>query len=85
MTTKTKNSMGPMMAKRAAAAAVVNEERVRRGAGEFTTVTIRMSRDNWMTLKTFAMHEGETMQTVIMNGLNLALAAKGLKPMKEQK
>jgi hypothetical protein len=58
-----------------------NQDRVRRGQGDTVAITVRLSKDQWMKLRQFAMSEGETLQTVAMNGFNRELAAKGMPPL----
>jgi hypothetical protein len=67
--------------KAAVAEPVASAERVRRGQGDQVAITVRMSKDNWMKLRQFAMSEGETLQTIAMNGFNRELAAKGMPPL----
>lgn len=52
-------------------------ERVRRGQGETVAITIRLPREQWIELRNFAMHQGETLQTIAMNGFNRELMAHG--------
>lgn len=86
MTTKTtktekRGGLAAFSSKRAAAEPVTNTERIRRGSGDSVAITVRMSKDNWMKMRQFAMHEGETLQTIAMNAFNRELAAKGLPPL----
>jgi len=59
------------------------KKRVRRGQGETVAITVRLSKDAWMQLRQFAMVEGETLQTLAIEGLNLRLKAGGRPPIHE--
>jgi hypothetical protein len=71
------------MKKRTKASADIaqNENRIRRGSGETVALTVRLPKADWMTLKQLAMAEGETLQTIALNGFNRELAAKGYPPL----
>jgi len=58
-----------------------NENRIRRGSGETVALTVRLPKADWMSLRQFAMAEGETLQTVAVNGFNRELVAKGYPPL----
>lgn len=82
MTTKTKKGgLAAFSQKTTKAEVAVNQDRVRRGQGDTVAITVRLSKDQWMKLRQFAMSEGETLQTVAMNGFNRELAAKGMPPL----
>ena len=65
----------------AVAEPVPNPERRRRGSGEMVQITVRVNKANWMKLRQFAMMEGETLQTMAVDGFNRVLATKGLPPL----
>ena len=58
-----------------------DENRIRRGKGETVALTVRLPKADWMTLRQFAMSEGETLQTIAVNGFNRELIAKGHPPL----
>jgi hypothetical protein len=58
-----------------------NENRIRRGKGDTVAITVRLPKADWISLKKFAMDEGETLQTVAENGFNRELVAKGYPPL----
>lgn len=58
-----------------------NESRVRRGIGETVALTVRLPKADWMHLRQVAMLEGETLQTLAVNGFNRELIAKGHRPL----
>ncbi len=58
-----------------------DENRIRRGKGDEVAITVRLPKVDWMALKQFAMLEGETLQTVAVNGFNRELIAKGYPPL----
>ena len=58
-----------------------DENRIRRGKGDEVAITVRLPKTDWMALKQFAMLEGETLQTVAVNGFNRELIAKGYPPL----
>ncbi len=58
-----------------------NEDRIRRGQGETVALTVRLHKADWMTLRQFAMTQGETLQTIAVNGFNRELVAKGHPPL----
>jgi hypothetical protein len=58
-----------------------NENRIRRGSGETVALTVRLPKADWMSLRRFAMAEGETLQTIALNGFNRELLAKGYPPL----
>lgn len=58
-----------------------NEDRIRRGQGETVALTVRLPKADWMSLKQFAMIEGETLQTIAVNAFNRELVAKGYPPL----
>jgi hypothetical protein len=58
-----------------------NENRIRRGSGESVALNVRLPKADWMSLRQFAMAEGETLQTVAVNGFNRELVAKGYPPL----
>jgi hypothetical protein len=60
---------------------VQNESRIRRGKGETVALTVRLLKADWMRLRQFAMMEGETLQTIALNGFNRELIAKGHPPL----
>jgi hypothetical protein len=66
---------------RASADIAPNESRIRRGQGETVALTVRLSKADWMTLRQFAMTQGETLQTIAVNGFNRELVAKGHRPL----
>ena len=55
--------------------------RRKRGKGETVAITVRLSREAWMTLHKFAMIEGEDLQSLAINGFNELLAKKGQPPL----
>jgi hypothetical protein len=61
-----------------------NESRIRRGQGGTVALTVRLSKADWMTLRQFAMTQGETLQTIAVNGFNRELVAKGHRPLSGQ-
>jgi len=86
MTTKTKAKKSGLAAFSGKAAAAIaqpaqNEERMRRGQGDTVAITVRLSKPNWKTLRNFAMDEGETLQTLAIQGFNRVLTDKGLRPL----
>jgi hypothetical protein len=85
MTTKAKKNSGLASFSQKTTAKVAevaeNQDRVRRGQGDTVAITVRLSKDQWMKLRQFAMSEGETLQTVAMNGFNRELQAKGMPPL----
>lgn len=58
-----------------------NPERITRGKGDTVAITVRLTKSQWLTLRTFAMSQGETLQTVAVNGFNRELIAAGLPPL----
>jgi hypothetical protein len=58
-----------------------DENRIRRGKGDEVAITVRLPKADWMTLKQFAMLEGESLQTIAVNGFNRELIAKGHPPL----
>jgi len=58
-----------------------DENRIRRGKGDEVAITVRLSKADWMTLKNLAMMEGESLQTIAVNGFNRELIAKGHPPL----
>jgi hypothetical protein len=69
------------MKKKVSADIPQNENRSRPGKGESVAITVRLSKADWMSLRQFAMSEGETLQTVAVNGFNRELLAKGYPPL----
>jgi len=49
-----------------------------RGAGVLVATTIRLSRPNWIKLRTLAMNQGVTLQTLVLNACNRELQAAGV-------
>jgi hypothetical protein len=70
-----------MKKKKVSADIAPNESRIRRGKGETVALTVRLPKADWMRLRQFAMSEGETLQTVAVNGFNRELVAKGYDPL----
>jgi hypothetical protein len=66
---------------KASAEIAQNENRIRRGKGETVALTVRLAKADWISLKKFAMDEGETLQTVAVNGFNRELVSKGYPPL----
>jgi len=58
-----------------------DEHRIRRGKGDEVAITVRLSKVDWMALKNLAMMEGESLQTIAVNGFNRELMAKGYPPL----
>ncbi len=58
-----------------------DENRIRRGKGSEVAITVRLPKADWMALKQFAMMEGESLQTIAVNGFNRELIAKGHPPL----
>jgi hypothetical protein len=58
------------------------DDRVRRGKGETVALTVRLPKADWMALRTFAMEQGESIQTIAVNAFNRELRAKGFEPLK---
>ena len=62
--------------------AVPNPNRLTKGKGDTVALTVRLPKADWMTLRVFAMSQGESIQTVAVNAFNRELKAKGYEPLK---
>jgi hypothetical protein len=51
--------------------------RRKRGKGETVSLTVRLPKEAWMRLRQFAMIEGESVQSLAIDGFNELLAKKG--------
>ena len=77
---------GVEMKKKSKASADIpqDENRIRRGKGDEVAITVRLPKVDWMALKNLAMIEGESLQTIAVNGFNRELIAKGYPPLSGQ-
>jgi len=65
----------------ASAAPPQDPERVRRGQGDTVAITVRLTKEQWLKLRRYAMEKGETLQTIAMSGFNRELLMNGEKPL----
>lgn len=52
-----------------------------RGQKERVAVAVRLEREDWMRVHEFALHEGTSLQELIVSGLNMLMQSRGLRPL----
>lgn len=52
-----------------------------RGKGDTVALTVRLSRGDWERLHQLAVSEGDSIQGLCVDGLNLVFKSKGLPPL----
>lgn len=56
---------------------IKKKTRRKRGTGEMVAMIVRLSKDQWMKLQLFAMSQGESLQSLAIEGFNELLVKKG--------
>jgi hypothetical protein len=59
----------------------VKRQRRKRGAGDIVCITLRLSHAQWRSAHSLALSEGMSINQLAINGINLILKEKGLRPL----
>lgn len=62
-------------------ASTVTTPKRTKGQKERVAVAVRLERDDWMRVHEFALHEGTSLQELIVSGLSMLMQSRGLRPL----
>jgi hypothetical protein len=51
-----------------------------RGKGERVAIAVRLERDDWRRLHEYALHQGKSLQVIIIEGIQAHMKAQGVRP-----